>query len=136
MFADQSLLVAIPQVETVQQSRGDKQRVVRDLERAYDHIRDQLEKDDPNKDAKFYNDASRDLYNAARRDVEAGRIERGGELARAAEAMSHVNPAKTDDMTTAGAQVAKPIRLLTVEQRDDQEAVALERQDRGSVLAA
>ena len=34
--------------------------------------------------------ASRDLYTAARRDLEAGREERGGELARAAEAMTHV----------------------------------------------
>jgi hypothetical protein len=70
---------------------GDRERVTRDLNRAYDHIRDQLDKDDAGKDAKFYNEASRDLYNAARRDAEAGRLERAGELARAAEAMSHVN---------------------------------------------
>jgi hypothetical protein len=33
---------------------------------------------------------ARDLYRAARRDLEAGREDRGGELARAAEAMTHV----------------------------------------------
>ncbi len=38
----------------------------------------------------IYIKAARDLYNAARRDLEAGRDERGGELARAAEAMTHV----------------------------------------------
>jgi len=70
---------------------GDKERIAHDLRRAYDHIRDQLDKNDQGKDAEFYNGASRDLYNAARRDAEAGRFERAGELARAAEAMSHVN---------------------------------------------
>ena len=34
--------------------------------------------------------AARDLYSAARRDMEAGRVERAGEMARAAEAMTHV----------------------------------------------
>ncbi len=62
-----------------------------DLRNAYDHIRDQLDKNDNSKDATFYNEASRDLYNAARRDAEAGRYERAGELARAADALSHVN---------------------------------------------
>ena len=37
-----------------------------------------------------YVKAARDLYSAARRDLEAGRDERAGELARAAEAMTHV----------------------------------------------
>ncbi len=37
-----------------------------------------------------YIKAARDLYSAARRDLEAGRDERAGELARAAEAMTHV----------------------------------------------
>ena len=45
---------------------------------------------DPRPEAGFYLKAARDLYNAARRDVEAGRDERAGELARAAEAMTHV----------------------------------------------
>lgn len=70
---------------------GDDDRAVRDLRRAYDHIRDQLDRRDEGRDTAFYNDAARDLYNAARRDAEADRQERAGELARAAEAMSHVN---------------------------------------------
>ncbi len=41
-------------------------------------------------DSDFYVKAARDLYSAARRDLEAGRDERAGELARAAEAMTHV----------------------------------------------
>ena len=69
----------------------DKERVAFDLRNAYDHIRDQLDKNDQGKDATYYNDASRDLYNAARRDAVAGRYERAGELARAADALSHVN---------------------------------------------
>jgi hypothetical protein len=69
----------------------DKERVAFDLRNAYDHIRDQLDKHDQGKDAAYYNDASRDLYNAARRDAVAGRYERAGELARAADALSHVN---------------------------------------------
>jgi hypothetical protein len=61
----------------------------KDLRKAYDRIVDLGEgRDAP--DARFYRDAARDLYNAARRDVEAGRPERAGELARAAEAMTHV----------------------------------------------
>lgn len=65
------------------------ERTYRDLNRAYDRIREAAEPE-PVADAKFYVDAARDLYNAARRDVEAGRVERGGELARAAEAITHV----------------------------------------------
>ncbi len=41
-------------------------------------------------DATFYLDAARDLYNAARREAEAGRDERAAELARAAEALTLV----------------------------------------------
>jgi hypothetical protein len=65
------------------------ERVRRDLNRAYDRIT-ALGDGDPAPGAGFYLKASRDLYRAARRDVEAGREERGGELARAAEAMTHV----------------------------------------------
>ena len=64
-------------------------RTRRDLHRAYERIRSAGEYG-PEAEAKFYLDAARDLYNAARRDVEAGRDERAGELARAAEAMTHV----------------------------------------------
>jgi hypothetical protein len=65
------------------------QRVRRDLVRAYDRITE-ARNDDPAPGAEFYLKASRDLYTAARRDVAAGREERGGEFAREAEAMTHV----------------------------------------------
>ena len=65
------------------------ERVRRDLNRAYDRITE-FGKGDPAPGADFYLKASRDLYTAARRDLEAGREERAGELARAAEAMTHV----------------------------------------------
>lgn len=59
------------------------------LRKAYERIqevREQAQGDD----ARFYLNAARDLYNAARRDAEAGRNERAVELARAAEALTHV----------------------------------------------
>ena len=65
------------------------QRVRHDLSRAFDRITE-FGTGEPAPGAGFYQKASRDLYTAARRDVEAGREERGGELARAAEAMTHV----------------------------------------------
>src|SRR5436189_194701 len=57
-----------------------------DLRKAYDRLSDADSKPASN----FYRDAARDLYNAARRDAEAGRYDRAGELARAADAMTHV----------------------------------------------
>lgn len=77
---------------------GDRTR--RDLHRAYGRIRSAPEYA-PEADAKFYLDAARDLYNAARRDTEAGREERAGELARAAEAMTHV-PEHLDHAAVGG----------------------------------
>jgi hypothetical protein len=65
------------------------ERVRRDLTRAYDRITE-FGSGDPAPGAGVYLKAARDLYTAARRDVEAGREERGGELARSAEAMTHV----------------------------------------------
>jgi hypothetical protein len=65
------------------------ERARRDLYRAYDRLR-WLGSWQAAPGAEFYNKAARDLYGAARRDLEAGRDERGGELARAAEAMTHV----------------------------------------------
>jgi hypothetical protein len=66
---------------------GDRKEEVRkDLRKAYDRIQDS----DDVPGAQTYRDAARDLYNAARRDAEAGRMERAAELARAAEAMTHV----------------------------------------------
>jgi hypothetical protein len=67
---------------------GDEAEARRDLRRAYDRI---LEfRHEEGSEAKFYLDAARDLYNAARRDVQGERLERAGELAKAAEAMTHV----------------------------------------------
>jgi hypothetical protein len=65
------------------------ERVRRDLSRAYDRITD-FGDGEHTPGAEFSLKAARDLYSAARRDLEAGREERGGELARAAEAMTHV----------------------------------------------
>ena len=65
------------------------ERVRRDLNHAYDRIAE-IGQGEAAPGAAFYLKASRDLYTAARRDLEAGREERGGELARAAEAMTHV----------------------------------------------
>ena len=67
---------------------GDGAQARRDLKHAYDRIRD-LE-DEDGLEAKYYFDAARDLYQAARRDIQGDRHERGGELAKAAEALTHV----------------------------------------------
>lgn len=66
----------------------DREPIRKDLRKAYDKVRDLGDEDAP--DARFYIDAARDLYNAARRDAEGDRPERAAELARAAEAMAHV----------------------------------------------
>jgi hypothetical protein len=66
-----------------------RERARRDLTRAYERL-DWLGDGQRAGGSDFYVKAARDLYNAARRDLEAGRDERGGELARAAEAMTHV----------------------------------------------
>jgi hypothetical protein len=67
---------------------GDDERTRRDLTHAHDRIADL--RDDKAPETAFYFKAAKDLYNAARRDAEAGRMERAGELARAAEALTHV----------------------------------------------
>jgi hypothetical protein len=66
----------------------DAERARHDLRRVYDRLRDRRD-GDAGRDARFFREAARDLYNAARRDAEAGRNQRAGELARAADAMSH-----------------------------------------------
>jgi|GEM_PF-1394424 len=68
---------------------GDAEPIRADLWRAHDRIRDQLERDRKPSDD-FYVNAARDLYNAARRDADAGRLERAGELGKAADAITHV----------------------------------------------
>jgi hypothetical protein len=66
-----------------------RERAQHDLRRAYERIT-WLGTWEPEVDLTVYVKAAQDLYNAARRDVAAGRDERGGELARASEAMTHV----------------------------------------------
>jgi hypothetical protein len=61
-----------------------------DLQRAYDKIAAARKAAGEDPKGKYYLDAARDLYNAARRDAEAGRHERASELARAAEALTLV----------------------------------------------
>lgn len=68
---------------------GDDERTRRDLRHAYDRITSLMNESETS-DLKFYLAASKDLYNAARRDAQAERRERAGELARAAEALTHV----------------------------------------------
>lgn len=58
------------------------------LKAAYDRLQEATESADPR--ARFYLDAARDLYNAARRDAVAGRNDRAIELARAAQALAIV----------------------------------------------
>jgi hypothetical protein len=66
-----------------------RERARRDLYRAYERI-EWLGTWRVPTDSEVYVKAAQDLYRAARRDLEAGRDERGGELARAAEAMTYV----------------------------------------------
>ncbi len=66
-----------------------RERARRDLYRAYERL-GWLGNGQTTDGSEFYIKAARDLYGAARRDLEAGRDERAGELARAAEAMTHV----------------------------------------------
>jgi hypothetical protein len=61
----------------------------RDLTRAYERL-EWLGTWRTAPGSEVYIKAARDLYSAARRDLVAGRDERAGELARAAEAMTHV----------------------------------------------
>jgi hypothetical protein len=68
--------------------RGGEAR--KDLTKAYERLREGDEGDDAGPRARPYRDAASELYRAARRDFEAGRTERAAEMARAAEAMSHV----------------------------------------------
>jgi hypothetical protein len=66
-----------------------RERARRDQYRAYDRL-GWLGTWQAAPGSEVYVSAARDLYNAARRDLEAGRDERAGELARASEAMTHV----------------------------------------------
>ena len=67
---------------------GDAAQARRDLRHAFDRI-GELE-DDADQESKYYLDGARELYTAARRDAEDGRTELAAELAKAAEALTHV----------------------------------------------
>ncbi len=69
--------------------RDTEERAREDLYRAYQRLAS-LGSWPTASGSEFYVTAARDLYTAARRDLAAGRVERSGELARAAEAMTHV----------------------------------------------
>jgi hypothetical protein len=62
----------------------------RELMRAYEQFRSSDDGSDAGPEAKYFREAAASLYEAARRDFEAGHVERAGELARAAEAMTLV----------------------------------------------
>jgi hypothetical protein len=79
-----------PPPEPAKGGEGERDRVSRDLQRAFDRYQEIRPRVEGVKDAGFYLDAAKDLYNAARRDAEEGRLGRAGELAKAAEAMTHV----------------------------------------------
>jgi hypothetical protein len=79
----------LPSPPEIKGPEEEAEKTRRDLRHAYDRIND-LKDDADGPEIAFYLDASKDLYNAARRDAVAGRGERAGELARAAEALTHV----------------------------------------------
>lgn len=81
-------------------------RASRDLYHAYERLL-WLGTWRPRTGLEVYVNAARDLYNAGRRDLEAGRDERAGELARAAEAMTHV-PEHLTRAAATGASVLPP----------------------------
>ena len=62
----------------------------RRLTQAYEQLREEDDGSDAGPEAKYYRNAASEVYRRAVRDFEAGRRERAGELARAAEALSHV----------------------------------------------
>lgn len=69
----------------------DESRHVRhDLWRAHERLVETEEDVKEAPEGRFYFDAARDLYNQARKEAEESRWDRAGELARAAEAMTHV----------------------------------------------
>jgi len=70
------------------EGRGGEAR--KELTKAYERLREEDPGSDAGPRAEPYRNAAGELYRAARRDFEAGRTERAAELARAAEAMSHV----------------------------------------------
>lgn len=89
-----------------------------DLQRAYDRISAARKAAGDDNKGRFYLDSARDLYNAARRDAEAGRHERASELARAAEALTLV-PQNLPGAADAPANVRIESRVIV---RDTEKA--------------
>jgi hypothetical protein len=87
-----------------------RERARGDLYRAYDRLQ-WLSTWQAAPDSEMYIKAARDLYAAARRDLEAGRDERAGEMARAAEAMTHVpeHLARVGATSARGGPVSTPL---------------------------
>ena len=77
-----------PPPDAGREGRGGEAR--KELTKAYERLREEDPGSDAGPKAEPYRNAAGELYRAARRDFEAGRTERAAELARAAEAMSHV----------------------------------------------
>jgi len=68
---------------------ADKDTAIAELKKAYDLVQ-AARKASGSGESRTYLDAARDLYNAARREAEAGRFDRAAELARAAKALTLV----------------------------------------------
>jgi hypothetical protein len=110
-----------------------RERARRDLYRAYERL-GELGTWQAVPGAEVYIKAARDLYGAARRDLEAGRDERAGELARAAEAMTHV-PEHLPQVDAAGARGRPVTTPLPPSDRPDPKGKRVEPRDlRGTDL--
>ncbi|WP_435022319.1 hypothetical protein TA3x_001651 [Tundrisphaera sp. TA3] len=104
---------------------GEDDRIRHDLRRAHERILALADGDEI--EAKFFYDASKDLYNAARRDAEAGRMGRAGELARAAEALTHV----PEHLTAANDENGPRFGPREKRDRDDRPEPPKGKRDRG-----
>jgi len=105
-----------------------RDRALRDLYRAYERL-GRLGTWQAAPGAEFYAKAARDLYSAARRDLEAGRNERAGELARAAEAMTHV-PEHLAQIANGGGRVGALAAPLPPPERPEPKGKRDEPRDR------
>jgi hypothetical protein len=108
---------------------GRDQEARRDLARAYERLREGDDGSDAGSEAKFFRDAANDLYRAARRDFDARRTDRAGELARAAEAMTHVVEHLGH---AADVRIAPPPNVEPKERRGRRKADS--KDDRGEIL--
>lgn len=82
------------------EGEADKGEAIEELKRAYETV-SAARKASPAGEARPYLDTARDLYNAARKDAEAGRFDRAAELARASIALTKVTGLLTDTKAKA-----------------------------------